>query len=163
MKPKILVSGNQKIEVYIKAVEACGGEAVLDYTVTANDVDGLLLCGGNAVHFPLGESVGFSVPPFGVVSLGVTLGEIRKGRVVPHHHFFTAYGKTLSAQVVLSPDDVSVARYLAGEEIDVDPALSGYAAVLLKVGDATVTLGGGKAVGGRLKNYYPKGLRVPLK
>ena len=50
MKPRILVLANQKIEGYVNAVEACGGEAVLDYSVTADDVDGLLLCGGNDVH-----------------------------------------------------------------------------------------------------------------
>ena len=125
--------------------------------------EGLLLCGGNAVHLPIRESVAFSIPPFGVVSLGVTLGEIRKGRVVPHHHFFTAYGNDLHAKALFSPDDAAIARYLAGEEIDVAPALSGYTAVLLRVGDCAVTLGGGKAVSGRLKNYYPKGLRTALK
>lgn len=125
--------------------------------------DGLLLCGGNAVHFPVRSHMPFPIPPFGVVSIGVTLGEIRKGRVVPHHHFFTAYGTDLSSQAVFSQDDAVVAHYLAGVEIDVDPALSGYASVLLKIGDAAVTLGGGKAVGGRLKNYYPKGLRIAIK
>ncbi len=139
------------------AVEALLGECAKKTT------EGLLLCGGNAIHFPLRERISFPIPPFGVVSLGVTLGELRKGRVVPHHHFFTAYGSDLSAQAVFSPDEEAVLRYLAGEEIDVDPALSGYASVLLRVGEATVTLGGGKAVGGRLKNYYPKGLRSALK
>ena len=71
-----------------------------------------------------------------------------------------AYGTELSVKVVLSPDDPSVAKYLAGEEIGVDSAASGYAAVLLRVGDAELSLGGGKLSGGRLKNYYPKGLRV---
>lgn len=125
--------------------------------------DGLLLCGGNAVHFPVRSHIAFPIPPFGVVSIGVALGELRKGRVVPHHHFFTAYGKDLPSQAVFSFDDSAVAHYLAGEEINVDPSLSGYASVLLKIGDATVTLGGGKAVGGRLKNYYPKGLRTAIK
>jgi len=140
-------------------VERVAAEALLK-ECAGTRAEGLLLCGGNAVHFPIREAHAFCVPPFGVVSLGVTLGEVRKGRVVPHHHFFTAYGKGLSAQAVFVPDDGAVSRYLAGEEIEVDPALSGYAAILLSVGETAVTLGGGKAVGGRLKNYYPKGLRV---
>jgi NOL1/NOP2/fmu family ribosome biogenesis protein len=50
-------------------------------------------------------------------------------------------------------------RYISGEETDVPAELSGYTALLLKIGSSEITLGGGKAVGGRLKNYYPKGLR----
>ena len=71
-----------------------------------------------------------------------------------------AYGTDFSVQVVLDADDPAVAKYLAGEEIAVDSKASGYAAVLLRVGDTEITLGGGKLSGGRLKNYYPKGLRV---
>ncbi|MBQ7347192.1 MAG: RNA methyltransferase [Clostridia bacterium] len=123
-------------------------------------MDGLCLCGGNAAVFPLREQTVFPLPPFGVVSVGVTLGEVRKGRMVPHHHFFMVYGGALSSKCLLDLDDVSVACYLAGEEIAVDPALSGYTSLRLKLGETAVTLGGGKAVGGRLKNYYPKGLRV---
>ncbi len=121
---------------------------------------GLCLCGGNVSSFAARETLGFCLPPFGVVAVGATLGEIRKGRLVPHHHFFTAYGDLLSSKVILDCSDPSVARYLAGEEIDVSTSESGFCAVLLSLGEEAVTLGGGKAVGGRLKNYYPKGLRV---
>lgn len=118
--------------------------------------EGLCLCGGNIFAF----DSDLPIPPFGVVAPGVAVGEARKGRITPHHHFFMAYGTELSVKVVLPPDDPSVAKYLAGEEIGVDSAASGYAAVLLRVGDAELSLGGGKLSGGRLKNYYPKGLRV---
>ena len=118
------------------------------------------LCGGNAVLFPAGERMNFPIPQAGVVAFGAAVGELRKGRIVPHHHFFTAYGTEFLSKLVLEPDDSRTLRYLAGEEIDCSAELSGYTAVLLKCGDAVVTLGGGKAVGGRLKNYYPKGLRV---
>lgn len=50
MKPRILVLANQKLENYVSAVESCGGEAVLDYTEKIENLDGLLLCGGNDVH-----------------------------------------------------------------------------------------------------------------
>lgn len=123
------------------------------------DAEGVCLCGGNLSLFSARETLGFPLPPFGVVSFGVTLGEVRKGRLVPHHHFFTAYGGELFAKCILEPDDANTARYLAGEEIEIAPTLSGYAAVMLKLGDTVLTLGGGKAVGGRLKNHYPKGLR----
>ena len=121
---------------------------------------GLMLCGGNVTSFPPRDALGFPIPPFGVVAAGVAVGEVRKGRVVPHHHFFMAYGKECLLKCILPPADERVARYLAGEEIEAEELSSGYAAVLLKVGDETVSLGGGKASGGRLKNYYPKGLRT---
>ena len=98
--------------------------------------------------------------PTQALAVGVPLGEERKGRIVPHHHFFMAHGKDFASRVVLSPFDARVGRYLAGEEIDVPVELKGYTAVMVSLGDEILTLGGGKAVGGRLKNYYPKGLRI---
>lgn len=121
---------------------------------------GLTLCGGNVTAFSARETLSFPIPPFGVVAAGAAVGEVRKGRLIPHHHFFMAYGNECAVKCVLSPDDERVMRYLAGEEITVDSSLSGFASVMLSVGDAAVALGGGKASGGRLKNYYPKGLRV---
>ena len=123
-------------------------------------LSGLCLCGGNIAAFPAHESLNFPLPPFGVVSAGVTVGECRKGRIVPHHHFFMAYGGKFAAKCVLEPADDAAAHYLAGEEIAVVSTDSGFAAVLVKLGDTAVTIGGGKLSGGRLKNYYPKGLRV---
>ena len=79
--------------------------------------EGLCLCGGNIFAF----DSDLPIPPFGVVAPGVAVGEARKGRITPHHHFFMAYGTELSVKVVLSPDDPSVAKYLAGEEIGVIP------------------------------------------
>lgn len=116
--------------------------------------------GGNALTFPVWETNPLPCIPIGTVALGVAIGEVRKGRIVPHHHFFTAFGTKMKSRVVFDPSDEAVHRYLAGEEISVPTTLSGYTAVLLRIGDAEVTLGGGKASGGRLKNYYPKGLRV---
>ena len=127
---------------------------------TGRSFEGLTLCGGNVTAFPVREALKFPIPPFGVVAAGAVIGEARKGRLIPHHHFFMAYGDECAVRCVLNPDDERVARYLAGEEIAVDESLSGFATVMLSVGDAAVTLGGGKASGGRLKNYYPKGLRV---
>lgn len=45
MQPRILTSGILKIENYIKAIEAAGGEAILAQEY-AEDFDGLVLCGG---------------------------------------------------------------------------------------------------------------------
>lgn len=45
VRPKILTSGILKIENYIKAIEAAGGEAILAQEY-AEEFDGLVLCGG---------------------------------------------------------------------------------------------------------------------
>ena len=47
---KLLLSGRQRIEYYIDAVEAAGGRAVARYLPEiSTDYDGLILCGGNDV------------------------------------------------------------------------------------------------------------------
>lgn len=118
------------------------------------------VCGGYVITCPAWETAPLPCVPNRTVALGATIGEVRKGRIVPHHHFFTAFGPEMKSRVLLDCDDVRVSRYLAGEEIDVPAECKGYTAVLLRIGDTAVSLGGGKASGGRLKNYYPKGLRV---
>lgn len=135
---------------------------VNDFTkeTLGHTLPGLCLCGSNASAFPAREHLNFPIPPFGVVAVGAVIGEVRKGRIVPHHHFFMAYGQDFYLRCLLEPDDPAVAGYLAGEEISADVDGSGFAAVLVKLGEGGVPLGGGKLSGGRLKNYYPKGLRV---
>ena len=120
-------------------------------------VDGLCVIGGNLAVFPYHGEI--HLPARGLVTAGVTLGECRKGRIIPHHHYFTAFGGEFVSKYCVSLEDKAVLRYISGEEIDVPSELSGYTALLLEIGNAEVTLGGGKAVGGKLKNYYPKGLR----
>ena len=99
----------------------------------------------------------FPIPSRGVFAAGVAIGTLQKGRIVPHHQFFSAYGSDFVRRLALSADDPRVARYLAGEEIDAPELLGndGFTAVLFE----GAPLGGGKAVAGRLKNHYPKGLR----
>ncbi len=134
-------------------------DAFLKETI-GQTLDGITMCGGNVCAFPAHETLGIALPPFGVVAAGVTLGELRQGRIVPHHHFFMAYGSRLASTLTLAPDDPAVSRYLAGEEISAPNVKNGYTALLLSLGDRALPLGGGKTVDGRLKNYYPKGLRV---
>ena len=97
------------------------------------------------------------LPPRGIFAAGVCVGTLQKGRLVPHHQFFSAYGTDFRRKLSLTADDPRVAAYLRGEEIPA-PELAGQNgfAALLYEGAA---LGGGKAVDGRLKNHYPKGLR----
>jgi len=121
----------------------------------------LLLRHGNICSFPILNELPFPLPAQSV-AVGVPIGEERKGRIVPHHHFFMRYGMQFLSKLILSPDDERLARYLLGEEIEVSSECQGYTAVLIRIGEENIPVGGGKAVGGRLKNYYPKGLRAKI-
>ena len=138
--------------------DCAAAKAFMEETV-GDTLGELCVLGGNIALFDNSLTNSIPLPPFGVVSAGVTLGECRKGRIVPYHHYFTAFGNRFLSKACLSPDDEAVLRYISGEEIEIPAELRGYTALLLRVGESEITLGGGKAVGGRLKNYYPKGLR----
>ena len=99
----------------------------------------------------------FPIPPKSVFSAGVLLGTVEKGILFPSHQFFSAYGKLFKRQENLTKTDARTKKYLHGEEIDVQGFEGdGWCAILYE-GSA---LGGGKASHGRIKNHYPKGLRV---
>ena len=95
------------------------------------------------------------LPPVskGVFRYGVKVGEVQGDRLLPHHHFFSAYGKAFRTQINLAVSDDAIARYLAGEDIDANG--KGWAVVNVE----GAPVGGGKISGDRLKNHYPKGLR----
>lgn len=96
-----------------------------------------------------------AVPERHVFSCGVKLGEYKSGRIVPHHQFFSAFGKNFKVKVDLASDSPEIAKYLRGESFEYD-APDGWAAILCD----GIPLGGAKIVGGFLKNHYPKGLRI---
>ena len=121
----------------------------LDSTLVDYDASCLKKYKNNIIYF----NSDFTVPRGVAFSCGVTVGEVRKNYVQPHHQFFTALGGQFKRKAEL--DDETVAKYLRGEEVDCD-CENGWTAVFYK----GCTLGGGKSVGGRLKNHYPKGLRL---
>jgi 16S rRNA C967 or C1407 C5-methylase (RsmB/RsmF family)/NOL1/NOP2/fmu family ribosome biogenesis protein len=96
------------------------------------------------------------LPPHAVFMAGVTVGEVRKGILFPHHQLFSVYGRLFKRRLDLKAGDTRITKYLRGEEISA-PELSGsgYSAVLYE----GAPLGGGKLSSGVLKNHYPKGLR----
>jgi len=97
--------------------------------------------------------------PVRYLSEGVRLGELKGDRFVPHHNLFTAYGAHFKNREDLTADDPRLGKYLYGEEIEAMQAIDGYVAVTL----CGYPLGGGKCVGGIIKNHYPKGLRNTTK
>ncbi len=122
----------------------------LNDTLVDYDPDQISICNGTPVYAsPL------LMPDKGVAfSCGVTIGEIRKNYIQPHHQFFMAMGKQFKRQIELAPDSAELERYLHGEEITVE-CENGWAVITTK----GCCLGGVKVVAGRAKNHYPKGLR----
>ena len=65
---RILLSGNTKLQYYVDAVTAAGGEAVAEYLPqVSTDYDGLILCGGNDIdpkyyQQEIGGSVNIDAP-----------------------------------------------------------------------------------------------------
>ncbi len=99
------------------------------------------------------SEVDFPFVKYGIINIGVRLGEIVKNRLVVHHQFFKAFGKEMKNKIDLAIYDERVNQYISGNEIASDK--TGYVCVLVN----GVPLGGGKASGGKLKNHYPKALR----
>ena len=94
--------------------------------------------------------------PLRYLSEGVRLGAISGGKFLPHHNLFTAFGDRFLNKENLTRDDPRLWAYLSGQEIEAKTASGGYVAVLVE----GYPLGGGKCVDGRIKNHYPKGLRI---
>lgn len=90
-----------------------------------------------------------------VLRAGVMLGERVGKRIEPHHGAFMAHNmKECINYINLDSDSDELEKYLRGEEISCET--KGYTAVCVQ----GITTGFGKASNGRLKNKYPKGLRL---
>lgn len=100
-----------------------------------------------------------TLPTDGLLSCGVRLGNLAKdGRLVPHHHFFSAYGNKAKLKLELSPDSPLLEKYLHGEGFPAEDAgIDGSGWGVITVCGCAV--GGFRISGGYLKNHYPKGLR----
>ena len=123
----------------------------LDSVLTDYDKDHVLMYNGNPVYF----TPDFPVKKGTAFACGVTIGEIRKNYIQPHHQFFMAMGNKFKRKIELDADSTEMKKYLHGEEIDVD-CDNGWAVVTTK----GCSIGGVKVVSGRAKNHYPKGLRL---
>ena len=123
----------------------------LDSVLTDYDKDNVLMYNGNPVYF----TPDFPVAKGTAFACGVTIGEIRKNYIQPHHQFFMAMGDKFKRKIELSADSEDMKKYLRGEEIEVD-CENGWAVITTE----GCSVGGVKVVGGRAKNHYPKGLRL---
>ncbi len=100
--------------------------------------------------------VAFPQTQLHVLRAGVFVGSVQKGRFVPEHHLFTAFGAQCRNREKLTLADLRTVEYLSGREIAVDTAADGWCCVTVD----GWPLGGGKASTGRIKNHYPKALRL---
>ena len=123
----------------------------LDSTLTSYEKEKVRIYNSNPVYF----TPDFEVPEKTAFACGVTIGELKKNYILPHHQFFMALGDSFKRRLELSADDERLYKYLHGEEIEADLP-DGWA--VLCVDGASV--GGIKVSKGRAKNHYPKGLRL---
>ena len=91
-----------------------------------------------------------------VLRAGVFVGSVQKGRFVPEHHLFTAFGARCVNREELTLSDPRTVEYLSGREVEARTAADGWCCVTVD----GWTLGGGKVSSGRVKNHYPKALRL---
>lgn len=122
----------------------------LDSVLTQYDKNNVTVNGERAGYF----TADFPVPD-AYFSCGVTVGEIKKSYIQPHHQFFMAMGKDFKRKIDLEPDSPELMKYLRGEEITAETE-NGWAVVTVN----SCPIGGIKVVSGRGKNHYPKGLRL---
>lgn len=123
----------------------------LQEVLTEFDPQMIQMRGETPIYFP----PHFSVEGARVFACGVTIGEIKKNYIVPHHQFFSAMGSNFKRKIDFTPEHPLLTRYLKGEEIPVD-APGGWAVITVD----GYPLGGVKVVNGVGKNHYPKGLRL---
>lgn len=92
-----------------------------------------------------------------VIRAGLHLGEQKKNRFEPNHALALAMpARSFQSTFPLESSGTDWDHYLRGETLPVPASLKGWTAVTID----GFTLGWGKAAGGTLKNFYPKGLRL---
>lgn len=123
----------------------------LDDTLTEYDESNVLSYNGNPVYF----TPDFEVPKGAAFCCGITIGEVKKNYILPHHQFFMGMGKYFRRKIDLPADSDEIKKYLHGEEFETD-CQNGWAVVTVD----GCSVGGVKVVNGRAKNHYPKGLRT---
>lgn len=122
----------------------------LDDTLTEYNRDFVQMYKDTPIYF----TDDFPMPAPVAFSCGVTIGEIKKNYVLPHHQFFSAMGKSFKRKIFLSGESEECEKYLKGETFAAK-CENGWAAVFID----GAPVGGAKAVNGVIKNHYPKGLR----
>ena len=123
----------------------------LDGVLTSYEKENIKMNNDTPIYFT-GD---FDTTKATVYMKGVTIGEVKKNYVQPHHQFFMALGESFKRKIELDADSDEIKKYLHGEEFDTT-CENGWAVVTVN----GCPLGGVKVVNSRAKNHYPKGLRL---
>ena len=89
-----------------------------------------------------------------VASIGTLLGTANKDTFKLSHNFYHVLGHTLKNKYELK--DIEIFPYLQGQELDINCNAKGICTVTY----LNIPVGGGKISNEKLKNYYPKELRI---
>ena len=122
----------------------------LDDTLETYDKEKVMMYNGNPVYFTKDLEIKKGV----AFSCGVTIGEICKNYIKPHHQFFMAMGKNFRRKIELTADSQEIEKFLRGEEFETS-CENGWAVVMVD----GCSVGGVKVSNNKAKNHYPKGLR----
>ena len=123
----------------------------LDNVLTTYNKDNVKMNNDTPIYF----NGDFDTTGATVYMKGITIGEIKKNYIQPHHQFFMAMSDCFKRKIELTAESDEVKKYLFGEEFDTT-CENGWAVVTIN----GCSLGGVKVVNGRAKNHYPKGLRL---
>lgn len=123
----------------------------LDDTLIEYDKENLTIYNEKPVFF----TPNFEVKKGVAFSCGVTIGEIRKNYILPHHQFFMGFGKKFKRKIELDASSIELQKYIKGQEFETT-CDNGWAVVMVE----GCTVGGVKVVSNVAKNHYPKGLRI---
>lgn len=88
-----------------------------------------------------------------LIHIGCMIGSIQKNIFKPHHNLFHTFGNEFKNKIEIK--DNNLKNFLHGEEIDIE-APDGFC-VITNLG---IALSGGKLRNNKLKNNYPKELRI---
>lgn len=126
----------------------------LTESVSGKNPDGRILFGEQLYELPAGMP---DLSGLRVLRPGLHLGTVKKNRLEPAHALALALKPENVRQSVDYPaDSQEIRTYLGGGTIPCDSSKKGW---VLVCADG-FSLGWAKAVGGNLKNHYPKGLRI---
>ncbi len=144
-----------------RIINAFLSDILADEVLGTLDAELFIVGGENGEYYLCPSCLAGRTPPSFCTSYGVPIGSVQKGRVVPHHNLFMAYGDVMKRKINLSSreDSELIAKYLHGDTIEwnafATDRKNGYGAVLID----GCAVGGIKSVDGVAKNLYPKGLR----
>lgn len=89
-----------------------------------------------------------------VLSIGVNLGNVEKRRFEPSHSFFMTFFDNFKEKIEVENENLK--KYLHGDEL----SCGNFGVTYAPICSGGYPLGGGKISAGKVKNLYPKGLRI---